>query len=132
MVAGEVVEVGARPEAVVRVVGADLLVAGRDDQHLARKLLRERAPARREALATGQRRHGPVGVGPRLRHEREQIGRRAAVVRRRLRRFVHLHALNLLREKSEGPARAAYVYRRGVRGTATRASAENRAARAAR
>ena len=57
--AGEIVEVGARTETVVRVVGADFFVSGRYDEHVAGKLLRDRLPAGRKAFATGK-----VGIGP--------------------------------------------------------------------
>ena len=103
-IAGEIIEVGARPEAEVRVVGADFFVPGRHDEHLARELLRDRAPAGGEALATGQRRDA-VRLG--AAHDWVMNASNSAGVplswAAALARLVHLHAAHLLHEKAEGP-----------------------------
>ena len=119
--AGEIIEIGAGPEAVVRVVGADFFMTRRDHEHIARELRGDRAAARCEALATGQRRDGAGRRRPRLRHERQEIGGDPAIVRGRFGRIDHLHAAALLREKTHDPARAASAYKRDARETAGRA-----------
>ena len=81
-VAGEVVEIRARSEAIGRVVRSNLLVAGGDDERLAEEELRgQRAPPRRECLLKAHLRRELLRMGlPVARHEREQRGRRLRVV----------------------------------------------------
>src|SRR5712664_1776404 len=82
-IAGQVVEIRPRPEAVIGVIGTDLLVSGGDDQRFARKQLRERAPARPKRFLAAQL--GQLGWQrlPVFEHEFQQRGRRQRVMRRR-------------------------------------------------
>jgi hypothetical protein len=83
-VAGEIVEIGARPEAEGRVVRADFGVSGRDDEDVARKKSRERRATRAEVLGARDERRRTGARFPIAHHEIEQRLRRRVVVRGRL------------------------------------------------